>query len=88
MKSGLLNGIRILYGRSRPALETRHRFAVGLEVGLLPGHSFRGVVSGRFRVIELLTRKDGRALYRIRSPEELFERIAGEHELHELSVRT
>jgi hypothetical protein len=62
-----------------------HKYAVGQTVGLVPGHTFRGVVSGRFQVLELLPFTGGSVLYRIRSPEELFERIAGEHEITELA---
>ncbi len=56
------------------------RFSVGQWVGLAPEHTFRGVVSGRFRIVELL-KTGGDIAYRIKSPDELFERTARSEDL-------
>ncbi len=76
--------IRSLLGGAAPKEHLSgaiHKYAVGQSVILAPGHGFRGVVSGRYRVLELMPCREESPVYRIRSPEELFERTAREYEL-------
>lgn len=87
MQFDVLKRFRTLGKTVRQGSGPHHKFFVGQAVGLLPGHAFRGVVSGRYRVLELLPFADGSALYRIGSPEELFERIAREYEIFGLPHR-
>lgn len=61
-----------------------HRFAVGEYVRLVSEHGLRGVVSGRYTIRRLMPLDGTIPTYRVKSDEELFERLVPEHLLRAL----
>ena len=60
---------------------SRHKFKVGELVDYSPGRMSRPLTARGYKVLRLLPPEGSDPLYRIKSVDEAFERVAKEHEL-------
>lgn len=58
-----------------------HRFKVGETVRMAPRVAIRGSSTHQFKILRQLPERGGELQYRIKSPAELFERVAAESAL-------
>jgi hypothetical protein len=64
---------------------TQHKFKVGQFVDYKPGRLSSALSASRYKILRLLPAEVSDLLYRIKSIEETFERVAKEHELSQRS---
>jgi hypothetical protein len=58
-----------------------HKFKVGQFVDYKPGRLSSGLSASKYKILRLLPAEGSDLLYRIKSVDETFERVAKEHEL-------
>jgi hypothetical protein len=64
---------------------TQHKFKVGQFVDYTPGRLSGALSASKYKILRLLPAEGRDFLYRIKSVDETFERVAKEHELSQRS---